>query len=414
MKSSVDYQDASQLVDSILAPYASFGKEDLPTGEKPMSAAAGPFAGILVADLTRVLAGPFCTMTLADLGARVIKMERPRGGDDARGFGPFQDGQSLYFSFVNRGKESIALDLKKPADRELFLNIVRRADVLVENYRPGTMEKLGLGWDRLSAVNPRLVFASVSGFGASGPLSRAPAYDTVVQAFSGLMSVTGFADGPATRVGTSISDLTAGLYCFAGIAAALHNRTRTGRGTRIDVAMFDGLLAMLEHSIMEYVACGRAAPRRGNKHPTITPFDTFAAADQSFVLCVGNDDLFARTCAAIGRADLVADARFGTNELRWQNEPALKAALEATFASKPARAWLECLQEAGIPCSPINSIPDAVDHPHTQARNMMIEAGGVRMPGCPIKMSGFADPPSRPAAPALDANGASIRQEFGC
>lgn len=374
--------------------------------------AAGPFAGILVADLTRVLAGPFCTMTLADLGARVIKIERPGSGDDARGFGPFQDGKSLYFSFVNRGKESIALDLKQPADRELFLNIVRRADVLVENYRPGTMEKLDLGWDRLAAVNPRLVYASVSGFGASGPLSREPAYDTVVQAFSGLMSVTGFADGPATRVGTSISDLTAGLYCFAGIAAALYNRERTGRGTKIDVAMFDGLLALLEHAIMEYVAHGQAAPRRGNKHPTITPFDTFAAADQSFVLCVGNDDLFARMCAAIGRSDLAADPRFTSNERRWQNEPALKEALEATFKPKPARHWLECLRAAGIPCSPIHTVPQAVEHPHTRARGMMIEAGGVRMPGCPIKMSEFADRPSRPAAPALDADGARIRQEF--
>jgi CoA:oxalate CoA-transferase len=374
---------------------------------------AGPFAGILVADLTRVLAGPFCTMTLADLGARVIKIERPGCGDDARGFGPFQDGTSLYFSFVNRGKESIALDLKQPADRELFLHIVRRADLLVENYRPGTMEKLGLGWEQLSAVNPRLVYASVSGFGASGPLSREPAYDTVVQAFSGLMSVTGFADGPATRVGTSISDLTAGLYCFAGIAAALYNRERTGQGTRIDVAMFDGLLALLEHAIMEYVAHGQAAPRRGNKHPTITPFDTFAAADQGFVLCVGNDELFARMCAAIGRSDLAADARFAGNERRWQNEPALKEALETTFQSSPAADWLVCLRAAGIPCSPIHTVPQAVEHPHTQARNMMIEAGGVRMPGCPIKMSGFADRPSRPAAPALDADGARIRQEFG-
>jgi CoA:oxalate CoA-transferase len=376
-----------------------------------MNADAGPFAGILVADLTRVLAGPFCTMTLADLGARVIKIERPRG-DDSRGFGPFRNGQSVYFQFVNRGKESIALDLKSPADRALFLNIVRRADVLVENYRPGTMEKLGLGWEKLSEINPRLVYASVSGFGQTGPLSREPAYDTVVQAFSGLMSVTGFPDGPDTRVGTSISDLTAGLYCFSAIATALYSRERTGRGTKIDVAMFDSLLAMLEHAIMEYAAHGRAAPRRGNKHPTITPFDTFAAADRPFVLCVGNDELFAKMCMAIGRAELAADPRFKSNECRWQNEPALKSALEETLRTRAAAEWLACLKAAGIPCSPIHTVPEAVEHPHTGARTMMIEADGVRMPGCPIKLSGFVDPANRRPAPELDADGQRIRREF--
>lgn len=377
-----------------------------------MSDTTGPFADILVVDLTRVLAGPFCTMMLADLGARVIKIERPKG-DDSRGFGPFRKGKSLYFNFVNRGKQSVVLDLKHPGDRAVFLNIVRRADVLVENYRPGTMEKLALDYDRLSALNPRLVYASVSGFGQTGPLSREPAYDTVVQAFSGLMSVTGFPDGPDTRVGTSISDLTAGLYCFSGIASALYSRERTGRGTKIDVAMFDGLLALLEHAIMEYVAHGKAAQRRGNKHPTITPFDTFAAAERPFVLCVGNDELFARLCAAIGRPELAADPRFTSNEQRWQNEQALKTSLEDVFRARPAQAWIDCLKAAGVPCSPINTVPEAVEHPQTRARNMMIDAAGVRMPGCPIKMSGFGDPSTRATAPELNADGDTIRKEFG-
>jgi CoA:oxalate CoA-transferase len=371
----------------------------------------GPFADVLVVDLTRVLAGPFCTMLLADLGARVIKVERLRG-DDARGFGPFQNGQSLYFGFVNRGKQSVALDLKAEADRQVLLNMVRRADVLVENFRPGTMEKLGLGWDDFRSLNTRLIYASVSGFGQTGPLSREPAYDTVVQAFSGLMSVTGFPDGPDTRVGTSISDLTAGLYCFSAIASALYARERTGRGTRIDVAMFDGVLSLLEHAIMEYVAHGRPAPRRGNKHPTITPFDTFQAADRSFVLCVGNDELFARMCTAIDRADLAADARFRSNADRGTHEPALKTALEGTFRTQPARVWLERLRSAGIPCSPIHSVTEAVEHPHTQARNMLIKAGGLPMPGCPIKMSEYPDATTRPPAPELNADGAAIRGEF--
>jgi CoA:oxalate CoA-transferase len=374
--------------------------------------AAGPFADILVVDLTRVLAGPFCTMMLADLGARVIKVERPRTGDDSRGFGPFQDGKSLYFHFVNRGKQSIALSLKNAADRQLFLNMVRRADVLVENFRPGTMEKLGFGWAALSAVNPRLIFASVSGFGQTGPLSREPAYDTVVQAFSGLMSVTGQPDGPATRVGTSISDLTAGLYCFGAIASALYARQRTGQGSRIDVAMFDGLLAFLEHAIMEHVGHGTAAPRRGNKHPTITPFDTFAAADRPFVICVGNDELFARLCAAIGRPELATDPRFTSNDSRQRHEPALKAALEETLRAEPAQTWIDRLKAAGVPCSPINSVPEAVEHPQTRARRMIVEANGLRMPGCPIKMSGFDDTMARAPAPELDADGAAIRKEF--
>lgn len=378
-----------------------------------MPQTTGPFTDILVVDLTRVLAGPFCTMMLADQGARVIKIEKPKGGDDSRGFGPFRAGKSLYFNFVNRGKQSIALDLKQADDREFFLNLIRHADVLVENYRPGTMEKLGLGYDRLSELNPRLIYASVSGFGQTGPLSREPAYDTVVQAFSGLMSVTGFPDGPDTRVGTSISDLTAGLYCFAGIGTALYSREKTGRGTKIDVAMFDGLLALLEHAIMEYVAHGTAAPRRGNRHPTITPFDTFTAADRPFVLCVGNDELFARLCAAIDRPELATDPRFLANENRWQNEPALKATLEEVFREAPAQSWVQRLKAAGVPCSPINTVPEAVEHAHTRARNMMIESGGVRMPGCPIKMSGFGDPVERAPAPELDRDGARIRKEFG-
>src|SRR5437660_3044427 len=227
----------------------------------------GLFSGLLVVDLTRVLAGPFCTMMLAELGARVIKVENPHGGDDSRRFEPFFQGQSAYFASLNRGKESIALDLKDEADRAVFRKLVGRADVLVENFRPGTMERLGLGHESLRAVYPRLIFASVSGFGQTGPWSHRPAYDLIVQALGGLMSVTGPVDGPGYKAGTSVGDITGGLFVLAGIASALYHRERTGHGLRVDVSMLDGQIAILESAIMRYATTGQAPPSMGNRHP---------------------------------------------------------------------------------------------------------------------------------------------------
>ncbi len=375
--------------------------------------ARGPFSGVLVIDLTRVLAGPFSTMLMADLGARVIKVEQPGSGDDSRAYGPFKDGKSVYFGFVNRGKESIALDLKNDRDRALFLRMVERADVLVENFRPGTMEKLGLSWEALSKINPRLIYASGSGFGQTGPMSRTPAYDTVVQALSGIMSITGYPDGPPTRVGTSVADLTAGVYLFGGIASALYARETTGRGARVDVAMLDAMLSYLLHGVMEYVAHGRALGRLGNGHPSIAPFDTYQAADELFVICAGGNEVFARLSEAIGRGDLARDERFAHNRNRHENHEALRAELEATLRTKPARHWVEVLTVAGVPCARIQSIPEAVAMPQIAARNMMVESDGMRILGNPIKIGGFDDPATRPAAPALDGNGDAIRAEFG-
>jgi CoA:oxalate CoA-transferase len=362
--------------------------------------------------MTHVLNGPFGTTILADLGARVVKIEPPGHGDDTRTYGPYLAGQSLYFSFVNRGKESIVLDLKAPGDREIFLNMVQQADVLAENFRPGTMARLGFSYEVLSKHNPRLIYASSSGFGQTGPLTASPAYDTIIQAMSGIMSTTGFPDGPPTRVGTSLSDLAGGLFMFSGIASALYAREKTGKGAHVDIAMFDATLALLEHGFMEYVATGEVPQRVGNRHPFMAPFDVFASADGHFVICCGNDHLFRQLCNVIGRPELADDARFLENHNRMDNNAALKQELENTLKTQPSAHWLEIIHAAGVPVGPLLNVAEAAEHPQTKARNMLIEAGGVRMPGNPIKISGYDDPPVRVGAPALDQHGAALRREF--
>jgi CoA:oxalate CoA-transferase len=372
----------------------------------------GPFSGLTVIDLSHVLAGPFGTTILCDLGARIIKVEPPGHGDDTRTYGPFVKGQSLYFSFVNRGKESIILNLKDDADRQIFFNMIRKADVVVENFRPGTMDKLGLSYDTLSKMNPRLIYASNSGFGQTGPLAKEPAYDTIIQAMSGIMSVTGFPDGPPTRVGTSLSDLCAGVFLFCGIASALYAREKNGKGARIDIAMLDSTMAFLEHGLMEYLATGKAPGRIGNRHPFMTPFDTFDAADKPFAICVGNDKLFATLCQAIGKPELVTQSRFKTNFDRMSNNVALKAELESVLRTQPAAHWLKFIGDAGVPVAPILNVAEAAQLPQTKARNMLIEAGGIQMPGNPVKISGYEDPAVRIGAPDLDQHGPALRKEF--
>jgi CoA:oxalate CoA-transferase len=373
----------------------------------------GPFSGLLVIDLTHVLNGPFGTTILADLGARVIKIEPPGHGDDTRTFGPFYKGQSLYFSFVNRGKESIILNLKESGDRDIFLNMVRDADILTENFRPGTMDRLGFSYEELAKINPRLIYASSTGFGQTGPLKTFPAYDTIVQGLSGLMSLTGFPDGPPTRVGTSVSDLVGGTFMFCGIATALYAREKTGKGSHVDVAMLDGTFSFLEQGLMHYSATGKAPARLGNRHPYMTPFDTFEASDGTFVICCGNDHLFGELCQAIGRPDLTKDKRFLSDEDRNDNNAALKAEMEKTLKKKPKAHWLDVIHNVGVPVGPILDAAEAAEHPQIKARNMWIEAGGVGMPGNPVKISGYDDPAVRVGAPALDQHGAALRREFG-
>ncbi len=372
----------------------------------------GPFSGLLVVDLTRVLAGPFCTMLLAELGARVIKVENPDGGDDSRAFDPFVDGKSAYFSSLNRGKESIALNLKEPDDRALFLALVRRGDVLVENFRPGTLERLGLGYEQLREVNRRLIYAAVSGFGHTGPWSHKPAYDMIVQALGGLMSVTGYPGGPPTKAGTSIGDLTGGLFTLTGIASALYHREKTGSGMKVDVSMLDGQIAILESAVMRYVTTGQTPGPLGNRHPSITPFEPYATADRPLIIAAGNDALFLRLCTALGQPGLAVDPRFASNRSRNCHADALKAALEAVLQTAPAAHWLAVLEAAGVPCSPIHTVADAVEHPQVQARHMIVHADGLRMAGNPIKLSAFPDAPTRRPAPDLNADGERIRREF--
>lgn len=372
----------------------------------------GPLSGLLVIDLTHVLNGPFGTMLLSDLGARVIKVEPPGHGDDTRTYGPFVGEHSLYFSFVNRGKESIVLDLKAEDDRRVFLNMVRKADILAENYKPGTMSHLGFSYEDLAKINPRLIYASSSGFGQTGPMAQYPAYDTIIQGMSGIMLDTGLPSDPPTRVGTSLSDLCGGIFMFGGITAALHARQQTGHGAHVDISMFDATLSFLEHGFMAYVATGQAPPRIGNRHPYMAPFDVFQAADKPFVIATGNDHLFETLSMVIGRPELGQDPRFATNPDRVRNVETLKGELEAVLATKPAEHWLKVLHEAGVPVGPILDVAEAIAHPQTAARNMLIEAGGLKMPGNPIKVGGYADPSVRPAAPRLNEHNDLLRHEF--
>src|SRR5215211_2264666 len=282
----------------------------------PQSNARGPLAGVTVVDLTRVLAGPFTTMLLHDLGARVIKIERAGGGDDARHFGPFVAERSAYFTSLNCGKESVALDLGEPADRAVLDALLARADVVVENFRPGTMDKLGFGWDELHARHPRLIYAAVSGFGRTGPYATRPAYDMVVQGMGGVMSITGEDGAAPTRVGVSIGDITAGLFLANGVNAALYHRERTGEGMLVDVGMLDCQVAILENAIARYTAMGDVPGPIGARHPSITPFAAFRTADGEVIVAAGNDKLFAALCDIVGRPGLATDARFTTNGAR--------------------------------------------------------------------------------------------------
>ena len=381
-------------------------------------ATRGPLSGVTVVDLSRILAGPYCTFLMAELGARIIKVEPPEKGDDARHYGPFRAGKSSYFQSVNRGKQSIALDLKAEGDRRIFARLLERGDVLVENFRPGTMEKLGYGWDSLHAAYPRLIYAAASGFGHTGPSSREPAYDMVVQGLGGIMSITGHPNAPPTRIGTSVGDIGAGLYMAIAVNAALFHRERTGEATKVDIGMLDCQLGLLENAIMRYTTTGEIPGPMGARHPSITPFEAFPTADGYLIIAAGNDSLWAKLCAALGRSELATDARFKTNDLRNTNHGALRAELDPVLGSKPTAAWIEILGKAGIPCGPINNIAQALRHPQVAARNMLVEttdATGetMRLAGNPMKLSAFADPTTRAPAPDLDGDRAAILSELG-
>jgi len=378
----------------------------------------GPLSGILVIDLSRILAGPYCTLLMAEMGARVIKVEPPKGGDDARAYGPFVNGKSTYFASVNRGKESIALDLKNDEHRKIFEKLLEKADVVVENFRPGTMEKLGYGWETLHARYPQLIYASASGFGHTGPNSKDPAYDMVMQGQGGIMSITGNEGQPPSRVGMSIGDIGAGLYTAVAVNAAIVHRLKTGESTTVDIAMFDCQLALLENAIMRYTVEKEIPGPLGARHPTITPFEAFATSDGSMIIAAGNDSLFIKMCEALGRSDMATDPAYKSNALRQKSQKKLKDEIESVLKTNTTDHWIAVVSKGGVPCGPINNIAQAIAHPQVAARNMLVDVpdgsgGTLKLAGNPLKMSAFPDPTTRRAAPDLDSDRDAILSYLG-
>ena len=377
----------------------------------------GPLKGLLVLDLTRVLVGPYCTMVLSDLGARVIKVEAPEIGDDSRKFGPFIEEQSAYFMSLNRGKESIALNLKNEEDKKIFEKILAKADILVENFKPGTLEKWGYGWNNLKDKYPKLIYASASGFGQTGPMKELPAYDMVVQGMGGLMSVTGQPNSEPTRVGTSIGDITAGLFTAIGVNAALFDRTKTGKGSHIDVSMLDCQIAILENAIARYLSKGEIPQPMGSRHPSIAPFEAFKTKDSHIIIAAGNEKLFQGMCEVLN-CDSYKQEKFKDNQSRNKNIDELKVIIESKLKDKTTEDWVSLFTEKKIPCGPIYNIKEAVENPQIEFRNMIVSAnhnkiGKFKMAGNPIKMSNYEDKSTRGEIPDLDQHRDKILKEFG-
>ncbi len=360
---------------------------------------------VLVLDLSRVLAGPYCTMMLGDLGATVIKIERPDGGDDTRGFGPpYVGGESTYYLGLNRNKYSVTLDFNTPADKEQLLKLARKATVLVENFRPGTLAHKGLGYEDLHALNPGLIYCSISGFGQTGPKASYPGYDFIAQAMSGLMAITGEVNGPPMPVGTPVSDVTAGTYAFMSILAALRVRDRTGQGQQIDISLFEAATSLLANVASAYLMTGQEAHRYGNGHPSIVPYQVFRARNGNIAIACGNDHLYDTLCHVLGRDDLINDERFATNAERTQHRDELTAILQSLLLEHSVEEWLTILHQTGIPCGPINHVSDAFKDEQHKARHFIWEcehptAGTIHVLGSPMHLS--ETPPRLYKAPPL-------------
>ena len=349
-----------------------------------------PLDGTLVLDLTRVLSGPYCTMLLADMGARVVKIEQPRKGDDTRAWGPpFLGGESAYFLSINRNKESVTLDFKHPDGRAVLERLLGRADVLVENFRPGTLAKLGLDYASVATRHPRLVYCSVSGFGQTGPRRAEPGYDAVMQGEGGLMSITGAADGPPYRLGVAIADIVSGMFAAYGVAMALVARARTGRGQEVDVAMLDAVAALLTYQAGSFFASGVVPGRLGNRHPSIVPYETFEASDGEFVLAVGNDEQW-RTFLAV--AGLPEDPRFAANRQRVTAYDELRPFIADRLRTQPRQHWIDRLRATGVPCGSVRNLQELFEDPQLGAREMIARVehatiGSLRTLGVPVKLS---------------------------
>ncbi len=352
----------------------------------------GPLADIFVLDLSRVLAGPFCTMILADLGAEVVKVERPGTGDDSRAFSPMKGSESAYFMSINRGKKSITVNMKNPRGREIILNLARHADVVIENFKPGVMKRLGLSYDTLRQVNPRLVYASSTGYGQTGPFSEKAAYDLIIQGMSGMMSITGPDENHPTKAGSSIADIFSGVFTCIGILSALRARERTGEGQMVDVAMLDCVFSVLENAVARYMASGVVPKPIGNLHPSIAPFSSFSTSDGQINIAVGNDSLWIKFCEAIGREDLLNDERYGSNDLRITNLDSLMITLNDTLSRRGSKHWLNLFEKTGIPAGKVDNIAEVLQNPQIIARDMLVSlvhptAGEHTVPGIPIKFS---------------------------
>ncbi len=360
-----------------------------------------PLAGTRVLDLTRVLAGPFCSMSLGDMGAEVIKIEEPGKGDDTRGWPPFAGGEATYFLSVNRNKKSLTLNMKATEGQEILRKLVARSDVVLENFRPGTMERLGFGYDSLRRLNPRLIYCSISGFGESGPEASRPGYDLIVQGESGIMDLTGFSDGPPVKVGNSIADLVAGIAAAQGITLALLARQRSGKGQKVEIGMLDVMASLLTYQAGLYWNAGGRPARRGNQHPSIVPYEVFQAKDAYLTLGVANNSLWERCCRAIGRAEMAQDPRFDSEANRVAHRGALIPLLNEVFATRPVDEWLKRLEDAGVPAGRIKSVAEVCESAHLKARGMAVrlshpKAGGITVMGVPIRLW---DTPGAASAP---------------
>jgi len=376
-----------------------------------------PLQNVKILDLTRVLAGPYATMLLQELGAEVIKVEMPVTGDDARYFGPFKEGKSAYFISINRGKKSISLDLKKQKAKEIIFELVKKVDIVTENFRPGTMEKLGLDYETLKKHNPKIIFASTSGFGQTGPDSKKPAYDMLVQAMSGMMSITGWPDKPPTRVGMSIGDIGSGLYTVIGILAALYQRSITGEGQRVDVAMLDCQLSLLENAIVRQSVSGKSPEPNGNQHPTITPFQVFKTQDSYLALAMGNNVMWKKFCETIGREDLLENPKFEDNLKRTEFKEDLLPEIIKVIETKTTAEWTKIFEDAKLPYSPVNTMAEIIQHPQVKARNMVVETsdnlgGTIQVAGNPIKMTNIEETSTRGAAPEIGEHNNEIFKEI--
>jgi crotonobetainyl-CoA:carnitine CoA-transferase CaiB-like acyl-CoA transferase len=379
---------------------------------------AQALAGIRIVDFSRALAGPYCTMLLADLGAEVIKVEMPGKGDDSRGWGPpFIEGEAAYFLSINRNKKSITLNLKSDKAKQIVSRLIEKADVVLESNRPGVMTKLGLDYETVKKNNPQVIYCSISGFGQTGPYSKRPGFDQVIQGYGGIMGLTGEAGGPPLKVGIAVTDIATGMFAAIGILTALYHRQRTGKGQYVDASMLDGQVSWLTYQAGRYLASGLVPQRIGSAHPLIVPYQAFGASDGFINIAAGNDNLWMKFCEVAGLLDIAEDPKFATNAKRVENREEVVEIISRVIATKTMQEWLDLLNDAGVPCGPINTIDQIFADPQVLARDMLVDVdhpkcGKIKLTGCPIKLS---ETPAEVSAapPILGQHNEEILRELG-